>query len=268
MRRMTVAIGLVLLLVVAVSCSSDGASVDSGAAGAPTVKALDGRTFLSTSVQVGGVDRPMATARPTITLEFRSDVLSASSGCNGTGGSYSLDGDHLTMGDLSSTAMACAEPGLMEQDAWFSALLESGPTLVLAGDQLTMTSGDTVIVFVDRETADPDRPLIGTAWTLESIISGQTASSVPIGVTATLSIPNAGTITWQACNRSGGRVESMDTSTFTVGDGDSTLMACPGPAGDVDRAMNAVLKGAVSYETEGPVLRLRNGDHGLDFRAP
>ena len=60
----------------------------------------------------------------------------------------------------------------------------------------------------------------------------------------------------------------MDTSTFTVGDGDSTLMACPGPAGDVDRAMNAVLTGAVSYETEGPVLRLRNGDHGLDFRAP
>lgn len=271
-RRATIMFGLALVVLLgAVACGSSDSSVDSGSgpagSGAPTRATLDGRTFVSQSVTVSGVARPLAGGQP-ITLAFDGKTLRASPGCNGVGGTYSLDGDRLTVTELSSTAMACADTAAMDQDTWFGSLLEAGPTLVLAGDRLTMTSGDTVIVFVDRETADPDRPLVGTNWKLESIITGEAASSVPSGVTATLSIPNSDTITWAACNTSGGRPQAITDTTFDIVDGESTLKACTDASGDVDAAMAVVLHDTVTYEIEGPVLRLRNGSNGLDLRAP
>ncbi|MGH2785475.1 MAG: META domain-containing protein, partial [Actinomycetota bacterium] len=35
------------------------------------------------------------------------------------------------------------------------------------------------IHFIDREVADPDRPLVGPTWTVDSIITGDAVSSVP-----------------------------------------------------------------------------------------
>ncbi len=272
-RRSSIVIGLALVVLLGASaCGSEGpASVGSGAgsiAGVPTQALLDGRTFLSQSVTESGVARPLALGGP-ITLTFEGDVVRADAGCNTSGGHFTLDGDRFSVGVLDSTAMACEGAGLMDQDTWFGSLLTAGGTLALDGDQLTMTSGDTVIVLLDREAADPDRPLVGTTWTLETILDGQTqtASSVPAGVTATLSIPDSGTISWTACNTSSGRLESIEASTLTIGQVSSTLKGCSEASGKVDAAMAAVLSGTVSYQIEGPVLHVRNGSSGLDFRA-
>ena len=100
-------------------------------------------------------------------------MLRADAGCNTIGGHYSLDGDQLSVARRSSTAMACdgaAARGTRTPGS--RRCCRPGRRLALDGDQLTLTSGDTVIVFVDRETADPDRPLVGTNWKLETILDG------------------------------------------------------------------------------------------------
>lgn len=272
---LSVLIVLIVLGLAVVACGSsvgDGGSSTSTStptstpSGADLAAALIGRTFVSQSVTVAGADHPLVGGRP-ITVEFGDGELSADPGCNHLGASFSWDGARLVWSSGSQTEMACSDARLMDQDTWFGGLIAAGPTVALAGDQLTLTSGDTVIVFVDRRTAEPDRPLVGTSWTLESIIDGAGASSVPAGVTATMRLPDSGTITWQACNRSGGRLGSLDATSFTVSDVMSTRMACSGVWAEVDRAMLEVLMGRVTFEIRGPVLRVRNGSNGLDFRS-
>jgi heat shock protein HslJ len=227
--------------------------------------ALDGRTFLSQSVTEDGGPRPLAGSEP-ITLTFDGDRLGAQPGCNSLGGTYSLDVDRLEVADLAMTEMACLEPALMDQDQWFAELLLAGPTLALSGDTLTMTSGSTMLVFIDRETADPDRPLEGTTWVLDTIIEGDTASSVPAGVTAELIIAEGRLAAALGCNRGTAPVEVGDT-TLDIGPMAATRMACPDAETSVENAMIATLEGVVDFEIDGPVLQIRNDDRGLHFRA-
>lgn len=71
-------------------------------------------------------------------LGFMADRISATAGCNGMGGNWSMDGDTLIGGPYASTMMFCE--GLMEQERAIGQLLEEKPTVALAGDRLTLTS--------------------------------------------------------------------------------------------------------------------------------
>jgi heat shock protein HslJ len=263
-NRVAVAGMAAVIVLLGVACgSSTSSSPDStGADDSP----LDGRTFLSQSVTEDGQPRVMAGDQP-IRLTFADSRIAANPGCNSMGGTYSLDVDRLIVADLATTEMACADVALMDQDSWFADLLMAGPTLALAGDTLTMTSGSTIIVFVDRETADPDRPLIGTTWVLESIIDGESASSVPAGVRADLTFTADERLSaFLGCNR-GSASAIVDDTSVEIGPLTTTRMACGELETEVEAAMIATLAGTVDYEIEGPQLRLRMGDRGLDFRA-
>src|SRR5262245_63953243 len=52
-------------------------------------------------------------------------------------------------------------------------------TVAEAGDKLTLTSGTTVVSLQDREVAEPDLPLTGTTWTVDTLLAGGAASSIP-----------------------------------------------------------------------------------------
>jgi heat shock protein HslJ len=265
MNRVAVAGIAAVIVLLGVACaSSTSSSPDS--TGAADDTPLDGRTFLSESVTEDGQPRLMAGDQP-IRLTFADGRITANPGCNSMGGSYSLDVDRLIVAELATTEMACADVALMDQDTWFADLLTAGPTLALAGDSLTMTSGSTIIVFVDRETADPDRPLIGTTWMLESIIEGESASSVPAGVRADLTFTADERLSASlGCNR-GSASAIVDDTSVEIGPLAATRMACGEAETAVEDAMIATLTGTVDYEIEGPQLRLRTGDRGLDFRA-
>jgi len=266
MRRASLILSIVVVLLVASACGSSS-TVDSDAGStAPSNLAamLDGRTFDSTSVTVSGAARPLA--KP-IMITFEGDVLRASPGCNLSGGHFTLDGDRLEMGDMDSTVMACADAALMDQDDWFGSLFDAPVALALDGDQLTLTSGDTVIVLLDHQNVDPDRPLVGTTWVLESINDGPTASSVPSGVRAMMRLPDTSTVTWGACNGLRATVLSIEPTTFVLGEVVSTTMACSDEKNQVEKAMNQVLEGTVTYAIDGPVLHVVKGDRRLDFRA-
>lgn len=240
---------------------------------APNLAAgLDGRTFLSTGVTVGGVAKELV-AGTRIRLAFKQDALSAAAGCNTFGATFQLAGAVLKTSGGAMTEMGCDGPR-QDQDEWLFGLLGSSPTLALSGDQLTLAAGTTVITLLDRRVAEPDLPLTGRTWTLESIISGDAASSVPTGVTATIEFgADGGVRVASGCNTGAGRytVEpgaTASTGTLAISDLAMTKKACPGAAGSVETSVLGRLRAAtITFEIEASQLRLRAADGGLDFRA-
>lgn len=235
-----------------------GGCAGGGAASASTLT-LDGRTFLSTSVQ--GHD---LVAGSTIRLTFQPGRIGISAGCNQMSGAYDIvDGD-LKTGQMATTEMGC-DPPRMQQDTWVGAFID-GSTVALAGDTLTLGHGDVTMTLTDRKVADPDRPLEGTRWVLDGIVAGDAVSSVPAGVTAALTISNGQLQVETGCNTGIATVQATAT-TLAIGPLTLTKKACAQDATSVQQAVTAVLSGRVGYTIEAGVLMLTQGQAGLTLRA-
>lgn len=193
--------------------------------------------------------------------------LGASVGCNSMSGSYALDGDRLMLNNAGVTEMGC-DPARQAQDDWLFGVLGAQPTLTLDGDDLTLTSGGTVIRLLDRETAEPDLQLAGPVWTVESIITGDVVSSVPQGATATLEIGADGSVALQTgCNSGGGRV-AVDGAVLHFSDIITTKRGCAGAAGELEAAvLNLLAADGVSFVIDAQTLTLRVVDRGLQLRG-
>lgn len=257
-----------IVLACAAGCVSGGSSQPN-----PT-QAIAGRTFLSTGVTVDGVALPLV-AGTRIRLTFENGRLGASVGCNTFGAAYRLDGTTLRIDGGSMTEMGCDKPR-MDQDTWLFGILGAGPKVGLEafGDHLTITSGTTVVTLLDRRVAEPDVSLAGRTWILESIISGQSASSVPAGITATIAFDGAGTVNVNdGCNTGSGRYAltaggGTTSGGLTVTDLGMSKKACLDPAAGVESAILALLRDpSLRFEIEASQLRLRAGTTGLDFRS-
>ncbi len=225
--------------------------------------ALAGRTFVSTAVEgyqlVDGTE---------IALTFDGSNIGAAGGCNQMGSTWSLEGAVLVVPEPAMTAMACEPAALMDQDTWLAAVLTSRPTVALDGDTLTLTAEGTLVTLVDRETADPDRPLEGTTWNLEGVVAGDTVSSLPAGAgTPTLRFEGGQLALDTGCNTGSGGYTVAGTD-ITIGPIATTRRACLDDASaDVEQAMLTVLTGTVASEIEADVLTLTNGANGLGLRA-
>jgi len=64
--------------------------------------------------------------------------ISGNSGCNDYNGSYTTDGDTITIGPLAATRMFCAEEGVMDQEAAYLAALETAGTYSISGDKMEL----------------------------------------------------------------------------------------------------------------------------------
>ena len=226
---------------------------------------LTGRTFLSTALTKDGQPFQLA-AGTRVRLTFEDGRLGANAGCNIIGGTLTIDGDTLHFSGASMTEMACPEP-VMGQDQWLIDLLSASPTFVLDGNNLTLTSGTTVVTLLDREVAEPDEPLVGPTWSLTTIVSGEVASSVPVGLTAQITFAADGTFSFNdGCNSGGGKyVVSGNQISFS--EVVQTEMACGGAAGQVEQAVLAVIgsNGPVDFAIDAFSLSLTAGAAGLQF---
>ena len=236
------------------------------ATGAGSGPDLDGRTFLSTDVTDAGTSHPLA-ANTRLRISFSHRQIGLSAGCNSMGGAYVVRNGLLTVTDLTTTDMGC-DPDLMDQDTWLADLITSGPTIRLDGNDLRIKGGETVIHLVDREVADPDRPLVGPTWSVVSVISGDAVSSVPDGVLATLSFTDDGQVLIDTgCNGAGGRYATGD-GTVTFSDIVSELKLCLDDRNAMEVSVMGVLNaGEVTYSIEADMLTLSAGEHGLQLRA-
>jgi heat shock protein HslJ len=267
--RTTRLLALILLAAGLAGCGR-GVTSQAGAA-APSGGEPWDRTFLSTSVTENGQPRPLV-AGTRITLNFVEDGhrLGAQAGCNSMGGQVAFRGARMTVGDLATTEMGC-DAARHAQDEWLARFLTSRPEWSRESATLTLDNGTARIVLQDREVADPDRPLRGTKWVVDTIVDGQSASSVPPGAEAFVVFAQNGD-EFQGntgCNGMGGNSQvHEDTATITFSQVISTKMACDDGRMRLERAVLATLKGDVRYKVEAAFLTLDGPDgHGLRLRA-
>lgn len=223
--------------------------------------ALAGRAFLSQSA-TGITVAPGAVLR----IEFRDGQVSFSGGCNGHSGAATFDGDQLTVGPMMATMMACDQP-LMEQDATVAAFLNAGVTVQLDGDNLALTGADGArIELLDRVVADPDRPIEGTTWVVNGVISDESVSSGWGEAEATITIVDGQAQVNAGCNR-GMASATVGEGTITFGPLALTKMMCDEDAMRLEAAVVAVLQGEVTFDVEAGNLTLMNGTNGLMLNA-
>jgi heat shock protein HslJ len=238
---------------------SPTAGATAGATASSGIEAVDGKTYLSTAV-TGATLVPGTRIR----LSFNKDTVDASGGCNALGGSATIANGRLKTTQLVTTDMGCADP-LMQQDRWLAGLLGDS-AITIAGDQMTLDDGTVQATFLDREIADPDRPIEGTHWVLDGIVSGDAAASVPAGVTSTLVISGGHAAVHTGCNTGSATVQ-VATDTLTFGPMALTRMACPEAQSSVESAVAGVLDGTVHYKIEADTLTIDAGASGLTYRA-
>ena len=226
-----------------------------------------GRTFLSVAVTDGGADRPLVPGTR-IRLDLRDVDLTVSAGCNTMGARYHLDGGQLILEQMSTTDMGCPAQ-LGAQDAFVAQLLAAHPTVTLTGNDLTLESGSIVVKLMDRTVVDPDRPLVGPTWTVESIISGDAVSSVPNDAPPATLVFNAdGTLTvFTGCNQGSAKWSSAG-AVIAVSELVLTKKACAGSGAALESAVVAVLRaGSLGETISADSLTLQAGSSGLQLRA-
>lgn len=275
------AVGLAAVLALG-ACGDDDEPVATDGGSEPDGPAL-APAYLSVDVTEGGEARPLVEGTQ-IQLSFDEGRVGATLGCNSMGGTYRLDGDVLVVDEgLSMTEMGC-DPERHAQDEWFAGVLTSRPTLALDGTTLTVTAGDTVVTFQDREVAEPDRELVGTRWQIDGFLEGAgpdgTAMAMAVDEPGVLELRDDGLVVGSdGCNGFGyatgadGQVTDGlrhqvdgDRVTFT-GSPVSEMKACDDLVDYVERA-RAVLSGTVTWEIDADRLTLVAEDgRGVTYRA-
>jgi heat shock protein HslJ len=245
-----------VVILLAAGCGDD----DAGTGGDGE---LTGRTFLSESITEGGQDRDLVEGTR-ISLDFTTDgQVSANAGCNHLFGDVTITSERLEVGPMGGTEMGC-DPQRHAQDEWLMDLLQSSPAWLLDGDRLTLTAADTEIVLLDREVADPDRPLEGTRWLVDTIISGDVASSMLTGTegSAWFVVEGERFTASSGCRAFEGNVE-LGEGTLRFGDVVQTDPMCAEEYREVDEAMQAIFGGEVEYSIEAGRLTFTQTGGGV-----
>jgi len=207
----------------------------------------------------------MPVAGTTVRLSFDETSVGISGGCNSQSGSYSLCDGRLCLTDLSRTEIGC-EPALDAQDVWLGGFFTASPLVTQTGARLTLESADASLTFLDREVADPDRPLVGRTWSVDTLIrgSGPSAGASSVPVTPTVEFATDGQYNiFTGCN-SGSGTYAVEGDSITLSSTVITDAGCNPPIASVQEHILDVLEpGTVSYEIEARRLTLTRGNVGL-----
>ncbi|MFN8445881.1 MAG: META domain-containing protein [Caldilineaceae bacterium] len=130
-----------LLMLGLTGCSPilPGNTLEPTAASTPSTgeaNVLAGTQWQLTTLDVSGNVTPVASGSD-VTLKFSNDgQATGNAGCNSYGGSYRVDNDSITFGDMVSTKMACTDSTLMTQEQQVLQALGSADLFEVRGDQL------------------------------------------------------------------------------------------------------------------------------------
>lgn len=197
----------------------------------------------------------------TVSAEFADGQVGGVAACNQYFGEYQVNGDAMTIGQLGQTDMGCEEPRMRAETAFLAALMEV-TTLTREGDVLTLSGPGMELVF-DLRVPEPDAPLSGTIWLLDTLISGDTASTT-LGAQATLSFADDGSFTAStgcrsltgSWTRDGARVATRDVGADDVECGDLAQQ---------DALVLGVLESGFTVEITERRMTLTAEDTGLGY---
>jgi heat shock protein HslJ len=84
-----------------------------------------------------------------ISLQLADDgKLNGNAGCNNYFGSYTLSGSTISIGTLGTTVMFCGEPGVMDLETTYLAVLPLMNLYTVSGNQLTLSDGTGKVTII------------------------------------------------------------------------------------------------------------------------
>jgi heat shock protein HslJ len=258
MRTLLIGLWAVVLLTATTACGDQSATDGAGSG-----DSLDGAWVL-TSGDVDGTALDLTVDRP-VTLTLDGDKVTGSSACNLYFADLTVDGDTVTFGTIGGTEMACQDD-VMNLEGRYLAALARITQAARAGETLTLTGDGVRLEFGSAPVEEP-AALVGTTWTLDSLIEGDTASSV-VSRPATLLLAENGTVTGSTgCRSFRGRWTAQGDD-LVIGPLATPKIACRGAAGPQDTHVLAVLDGTVRAAVAGRTLTVSGARGlGLVFRA-
>ncbi|MDX3855017.1 META domain-containing protein [Streptomyces sp. AK02-01A] len=254
-KQQIITVTAVALLTLA-ACGTDPGSGSGGGGGSVrTGLPLTDVRWNVDSVTVGG-KKTAAPAGASVEIGTEGRA-SARTGCNSIGADVTVDGDTITVGDKRSTLIGCPEKLKDFEKALNGAF--SGKLKAEVDDKrltLTTAGGDSIAL-----TSEPPAPLAGTEWTVNALVAGATAKSLPGGTDgkAYFTLRNGSVEGSLGCNRFSGPVE-ISGSTVTFGRISATRKLCPGPEMTLERQVQKVLEGKVTYDLHHRGLTLTTPD--------
>lgn len=221
---------------------------------------IEGRSFLLSSAQGYTL-----VAGTTLRVAFDDGQLSFSAGCNSVFGEYSLCDGRLCVSQLGTTDIGC-DAERHAQDTWLADFFAAAPQLSIAGAALTLQGANATLELLDREVADPDRPLTGRVWSVDTFFQGGSASGFPLTTPPTLEFESGGRLSvFDTCNQGEGTY-TRSGLTLTVSPVAFTEAGCPGATQMLVSARLHELflpGGELTFEIEANRLTLMRGSAGV-----
>ncbi|MFC2008960.1 META domain-containing protein [Chloroflexota bacterium] len=235
--------------------------------------------------QPGNLTPAIAGKEPTI--DFDSDELSGSAGCNSYFGSYTSDKyGALEVSQLGNTEMACMEPGVMQQEQFFLDALRLAESYRVVKGKLRVVGGGNLLVLgrpgqtpapeqtpptdeePEEEEPEPEvQPeLKNTHWELEAYgEAGSLTMAIP-GKEPTLHFETGDMNGHAGCNSYFGSYESDTDGSLEISDVNMTMMYCTDQqVRDQEKAYLDGLQLAETYKVVGDKLRIEGDDILLIF---
>lgn len=176
---MNMRIGLIVLALAVAACGEGEATGDTSSWPRP-----DGDWRLTAGVAL--VDGyPIA-------MSISDTEVTGRAACNSYFGVVAVNGSAISFAEMGQTAMGC-EPAVMAAERAFLTALGLVESFEYAEGGLVLSSLEGDLVFHEVVPV-PTAQLVGTGWVLETLIEGETASTVA-GDTATLLLTADGTLT-------------------------------------------------------------------------
>jgi heat shock protein HslJ len=197
-----------------------------------------------------------------ITLNIEGSEAGGTAACNLYGGTIAQDGSHVSFSAMSMTEMACEEP-LMAAEAAYLGALALITDASRDGDQLILTGEGAELTF-ELLPPVPDEEMVGTTWVLNTITTGDVASSV-LGEPM-LQLSADGTLTGSTgCRELVGRYviygdEVVVTDLEAIGQ-------CSDELSGQDGQVISVLEGGFTVAVDGASLTIGSGAEGLVYHA-
>jgi heat shock protein HslJ len=250
MKKIVISITILIGLVILAACASTGSQGGGSLTG--VVWMLD---------NLNG--KPPVTGTM-ISAEFTTDgKVSGTAGCNTYAGQYTASGSSIQFtAPMASTMMACDQPVMDQETAYFQALA-AAKSFAVNGDKLTLKdSSGTVVASYTAQSQD----LSGSSWLATGYNNGkQAVVSVATGTELTAVFGKDGNMSGTAgCNNYSGPYK-VDGSKITIGPLAATMMFCDNPAGVMDQEAQylAALQSASTYQIEGNQMTMRTADDAM-----
>lgn len=249
---------LTLLPFVLVACAENG--------GSDTDVGTDPADLTGVTWQLDGSSIASLMSDPpqdaVVTLELADGQAHGTAACNSYGGAYQASDDgSIAFESFSVTEMACDEP-LMALEAAYLTELGRVTGFSVEGD-LVLTGGDITLTFSAIPPPEP-LPLVGTAWKLTTIASGDTVSSTIAGTDTTAELTADGSIEGSAgCNRYSGAYTEGGGGMLSFSALATTKMMCAEDVMAQEAAFLTAMEQVAAFEIEGSQLWLLDGGGAL-----